>query len=401
MVELLSRTDVELFAWDDEDLIDCDPQVKVIRAPLDVAKNLYPELQGSYLRKNLGSNPSGLVTPLSSSQTKAEHELATSLVPCENWLESATSPSSDSVMHFSPDLGYQSLEEKVATFGFVDLEKNVDYSDQKETSSTELGNAIENVTTVNMTSEDDLLTLDGYSKLVITDSPKDLFQRGIISSPLELQEDEPESTTTYDIPMKPDTGYSVLARPTTCKSLPRLHFLTLPLTAKSQQKMSHHESNTSLLTELVSQRNVHSASSNSYTHAEQGYESIQHCDLPLILSNHQQLMKSSRSLPHSLSHSCGPYSVSDIDNFHYEQIYSYERVQQYESVLNCGDDVTPPSDSSPYQCVPGSHAQCNSVPSGRSVSSPYDQIQSYEKVQHSTDFEATLVSMPSPLDANS
>ena len=50
LVELLSRTDFELFAWDDEDLIDCDPQlVKVIGAPLDVAKNLYPELQRSYL----------------------------------------------------------------------------------------------------------------------------------------------------------------------------------------------------------------------------------------------------------------------------------------------------------------------------------------------------------------
>ena len=49
LVELLSRTDFELFAWNDEDLIDCDPQVKVIGAPLDVAKNLYPELQRSYL----------------------------------------------------------------------------------------------------------------------------------------------------------------------------------------------------------------------------------------------------------------------------------------------------------------------------------------------------------------
>ena len=372
----------------------------MIGAPLDVAMNLYPELQRSYQRKNPGSIPSRLVAPFSSSQTKAELELATSLVPCENWLESSTSPSSDSVMHFSPDPGYQSLEEKVATFGFVDLEKNEDCPDLKATSSTELGNTIENVTAVNMTGEDDLLTQDGYSKLVITDSPKDLFQRGIISSALMLKENEPEPTT-YDRPMKPDTGYSVLARPTTCKSLPRLHFLTLPLTVKSQQKMSHHESNTSLLTELVSQKNVHSASSNSYMRTEQGYESIQHCDLPLMLSNHQQVMKSSRSLPHSLSHSCGPCSVSDIDNFHYEQIYSYEQVQHYESVLNCGDDVTPRSDSSPYQCVPGSHAQCNSVPSGQSVSSPYDQIQSYEKVQHSTDIEATLVSMPSPPDANS
>ena len=48
LVELLSRTDFELFVWEEEDLIGSDPQVKMIGAPLEVAKNLYPELQRSY-----------------------------------------------------------------------------------------------------------------------------------------------------------------------------------------------------------------------------------------------------------------------------------------------------------------------------------------------------------------
>ena len=49
LVELLSRTDFELFVWEEEDLRSSDPQVKVIGAPLETAKNLYPELQRSYL----------------------------------------------------------------------------------------------------------------------------------------------------------------------------------------------------------------------------------------------------------------------------------------------------------------------------------------------------------------
>ena len=49
LLELLSQTEFEIFIWDNKDLIDCDPQVKVIGAPLDVANNLYPELQRSYL----------------------------------------------------------------------------------------------------------------------------------------------------------------------------------------------------------------------------------------------------------------------------------------------------------------------------------------------------------------
>ena len=49
LVELLSRVDFELFAWEQEDLKSCDPLVKVIGAPLEIAKNLYPELQKAYI----------------------------------------------------------------------------------------------------------------------------------------------------------------------------------------------------------------------------------------------------------------------------------------------------------------------------------------------------------------
>ena len=49
LVELLSRADFELFAWEEEDLRNSDPlQVKTIGAPLETAKNLYPDLQRSY-----------------------------------------------------------------------------------------------------------------------------------------------------------------------------------------------------------------------------------------------------------------------------------------------------------------------------------------------------------------
>ena len=49
LVEMLSRADFELFAWEEEDLKDSDPQVKLIGAPLEVAQDLYPELQRSYI----------------------------------------------------------------------------------------------------------------------------------------------------------------------------------------------------------------------------------------------------------------------------------------------------------------------------------------------------------------
>jgi hypothetical protein len=52
-VELLSRADFELFAWEEEDLKDSDPlQVKMIGAPLETAKNLYPDLQTLYINRD-------------------------------------------------------------------------------------------------------------------------------------------------------------------------------------------------------------------------------------------------------------------------------------------------------------------------------------------------------------
>ena len=48
LVEMLSRAEFELFMWEEEDLRDCDPQVKVIGAPLEVAQNLYLDMQNMY-----------------------------------------------------------------------------------------------------------------------------------------------------------------------------------------------------------------------------------------------------------------------------------------------------------------------------------------------------------------
>ena len=52
LLELLSRADFELFAWEEEDVKDCNPQVKTIGAPLEIAKNLYLELQATYVNNN-------------------------------------------------------------------------------------------------------------------------------------------------------------------------------------------------------------------------------------------------------------------------------------------------------------------------------------------------------------
>ena len=48
ILELLCRADFELFSWEEEDTKDCNPQVKKIGAPLEVAKNLYVDLQTIY-----------------------------------------------------------------------------------------------------------------------------------------------------------------------------------------------------------------------------------------------------------------------------------------------------------------------------------------------------------------
>ena len=45
---MLSRADFELFAWEEEEVKDSDPQVKLIGAPMELAQDLYPELQRSY-----------------------------------------------------------------------------------------------------------------------------------------------------------------------------------------------------------------------------------------------------------------------------------------------------------------------------------------------------------------
>ena len=48
LVEMLSRADFELFAWEEEDLKGCDQRVTVIGAPLELAQNLYTDLQNTY-----------------------------------------------------------------------------------------------------------------------------------------------------------------------------------------------------------------------------------------------------------------------------------------------------------------------------------------------------------------
>ena len=48
LVEMLSRAEFELFEWNEEDLRDSDPLVKVIGAPLEIAQNLYLEIQNTY-----------------------------------------------------------------------------------------------------------------------------------------------------------------------------------------------------------------------------------------------------------------------------------------------------------------------------------------------------------------
>ena len=48
LVEMLSRADFELFVWEEEDLKGCDQRVKVIGAPLELAQNLYSDLQNVY-----------------------------------------------------------------------------------------------------------------------------------------------------------------------------------------------------------------------------------------------------------------------------------------------------------------------------------------------------------------
>ena len=45
---MLSRADFELFVWEEEDLKGYDQRVKVIGAQLELAQNLYTDLQNMY-----------------------------------------------------------------------------------------------------------------------------------------------------------------------------------------------------------------------------------------------------------------------------------------------------------------------------------------------------------------
>ena len=47
---MLSQADFELFAWEEEDIKDSDPQVQLIGAPLEAAQGLYLELQRWYAK---------------------------------------------------------------------------------------------------------------------------------------------------------------------------------------------------------------------------------------------------------------------------------------------------------------------------------------------------------------
>ena len=100
--------------WNDEDVHNIDPQVKVIGAPLEVATNLYPELQRSYFSNSkvdggAGDSrtlPDGVPGSLRPSSKIAPQHESTILHPnCAYHLPS------DSTTHLSQDLEYQNLKE--------------------------------------------------------------------------------------------------------------------------------------------------------------------------------------------------------------------------------------------------------------------------------------------------
>ena len=102
--------------WNDEDVSNIDPQVKVIGAPLEVAINLYSELQKSYLSKSKTDGGAG------DSRTLPER-VPISLLPSsqspqhESMIDPILHPNcvyhlpSDSTTHLSHDLEYQSLKD--------------------------------------------------------------------------------------------------------------------------------------------------------------------------------------------------------------------------------------------------------------------------------------------------
>ena len=125
-MELLSRADFELFVWNDEDVSNIDPEVKVIGAPLEVATNLYPELQKAYFSKSKDDGGAGdsytlrdRVPILSPSQITPQYESMVDpiLDLCPNC---AYQIPSDSNTHVSHDLEYHSLDSKQSTLNYTD-----------------------------------------------------------------------------------------------------------------------------------------------------------------------------------------------------------------------------------------------------------------------------------------
>ena len=416
LVELLSRTDFELFVWEEEDLIGSDPQVKVIGAPLEVAKNLYPELQGSYLKKSKGITDGESNRPTISSwpysPTKlTEYEQSADSHTSRDYLESIVSPS-DSTAYPSPDLGYQSCEaEKKATFRFSDSLKGDGLQYVKVASSVEN----EKESNIALTCKGDLLPPQNYSQLVFTDSSKERP----LPHPVPTVQQETENellTVTYDIPEKPETGYSFLTRPS--KPLPQSRSITLPFTAKSHvdnHLTSHHKSMESIPLTL---KGV-CYTSNTYEPV-QSYEVIQQFSVLPSISHQNPIESQPPSSPRSDSPACydqsSSNSISNGGDIYYEQIQSYEKVQCYQKVVDSTQEETGYFLTRPSKPLPQSrsitlpfrakshdnnhltshHKSMESIPltlkgvcytsnSSNSISNGgdihYEQIQSYEKVQ--------------------
>ena len=376
LVEMLSRTD---FVWEEEDLIGSDPQVKVIGAPLEVAKNLYPELQGSYLKKSKGITDGESNRPTISSwpysPTKlTEYEQSADSHASRDYLESIVSPS-DSTAYPSPDLGYQSCEaEKKATFRFSDSLKGDGLQYVKVASSVEN----EKESNIALTCKGDLLPPQNYSQLVFTDSSKERP----LPHPVPTVQQETESellTVTYDIPEKPETGYSFLTRPS--KPLPQSRSITLPFTAKSHvdnHLTSHHKSMESIPLTL---KGV-CYTSNTYEPV-QSYEVIQQFSVLPPESHQNPTAKQPPSSPRSDSPACyGQTSLNSVSNggdVHYEQIQSYEKVQRYQKVV----DLTQEDLQSLGIISPSLHVHSHTQGSHVSLEQPsYEQIQTYETIQH-------------------
>ena len=387
LVELLSRTDFELLVWEEEDLIGSDPQVKVIGAPLEVAKNLYPELQRSYLKKSKG------ITDGKSNSQLFHHCLThTQNLQCtadshasRDYLESVASPS-DSTAYPSPDLGYQSYERNKGTFHISDSMQVDGLQHIKISTSASVGNEKEKITGIALTCKDDLLPPQNYSQLVFTDSSKERPLPHPV--PTVQQETECELlTVTYDIPEKPETGYS-LTRPS--QPLPQSRSITFPLTAKSHENnhlTSHHKSMESIPLTL---KGV-CYTSNTYEQV-QNYKTMRQFSVLPPVSHQQSIERQPPSSPHSDSPACydqtNANSVFNGGDVHYEKIQAYEQVQRYQKVLH--SDLTQ-EDLQSLGILPSSvHAHSHTQSSHVSLEQPsYEQIQTYEKVQH-TDLDEKM-----------